>query len=57
MNEELNQHFAEKEVTTALVQMCPTKAVGPDGRPRKVAEFRSISLCNVIYKIVAKNSS
>lgn len=57
MNEELNQPFAEKEVTTALVQMCPTKVVGPDGKPRKVAEFRSISLCNVIYKIVAKNSS
>lgn len=57
MNEELNQPFAKKEVTTALVQMCHTKAVGPDGKPRKVAEFRSISLCNVIYKIVAKNSS
>ena len=57
MKEELNQPFAEEEVTTTLAQMCPTKAVGPNEKPRKVAEFRSISLYNVIYRIVAKNNS
>lgn len=33
MNEQLDQPFTEEEVATALAQMCPTKAPGPDGFP------------------------
>ncbi|KAL0003813.1 hypothetical protein SO802_011374 [Lithocarpus litseifolius] len=100
MNEELIKEFTKDEVLTALKQMHPTKAPGPDGMsavffqkywdivgasvsnmafnvlnshisiadinktnialvpkkssPTKMAEFRPISLSNVIYKIIAK---
>lgn len=99
-NDYLEEPFTTEEIVEALSQICPTKALGPDGllaaffqkhqqtvhggvlgaclhilneqgnlaalnhtyialipktsKPRKVTEFRSISLCNVIYIIVVK---
>lgn len=33
MNEKLDQHFTEDEVSTALPQLCPIKAPAPNGLP------------------------
>ena len=100
MNSHLKEPFTPEDITTALSEICPTKAPGPDGllaaffqkhwqivgegltktclhilneqgtlnslnhtfialipkveKPRKVMEFRPISICNVVYRIVAK---
>ncbi|KAA8544817.1 hypothetical protein F0562_019592 [Nyssa sinensis] len=68
MNSTLLQEFNSKEIKYALFRMHPSKAPGPDGsinhtyivltlkvnNPKKMTEFRLISLCNVAYKVIAK---
>ncbi|KAH1057123.1 hypothetical protein J1N35_035188 [Gossypium stocksii] len=53
MNEFLIKEFSEEEVASAVKMMALLKALGVDGFPAMFFQ-RPISLCNVVYKIIAK---
>ncbi|KAL4610617.1 hypothetical protein ACB092_08G063900 [Castanea dentata] len=57
MQEMLSNDFSVEEIKVAFFQMGPAKAPGPDMKNlEKMADFKLISLCNAIYKIISKSA-